>query len=138
MNAGTSDRLYFDHAATTPVRAEVLAAMLPFFGEHGFNASSLHFEGRTARAALDAARATVARLLGVKAREIVFTGGGSESDNLAILGAARAARLERGFAHVVTCATEHPAVLAAFDVLRDDGFETTIPRRRRRRAARPR
>ncbi len=117
-------RIYLDHAATTPVREEVLAAMLPYFSEVGFNPSSLHAEGRAARAALDAARASVAGLLGAKPREIVFTGGGSEADNLAILGSARARRAAG--AHVVTAATEHHAVLHAMDVLRDEGFEVTV------------
>jgi cysteine desulfurase len=116
--------MYLDHAATTPVREDVLAAMLPYFGDVGFNPSSLHAEGRAARAALDGARASVARLLGAKPREIVFTGGGSEADNLAILGAARARRAAG--THVVTAATEHHAVLHAMDVLRDDGFEVTV------------
>ncbi len=69
-------RIYLDHAATTPVRDDVIAAMLPHLGTYGFNPSSLHAEGRAARAALDGARATVARLLGARPREIVFTGGG--------------------------------------------------------------
>jgi cysteine desulfurase len=115
-------RIYLDHAATTPVRDEVLAAMLPYFGEAGFNASSLHAEGRRARAGLDGARARVAGLLGAKPREIVFTGGGSESDNLAILGAARA----RDARHIVSASTEHHAVLHALDVLRAEGREVTL------------
>jgi cysteine desulfurase len=117
-------RIYADHAATTPVREDVIAAMLPYFGTGGFNASSLHAEGRAARAGLDDARSRVARRLGAKPREIVFTGGGSEADCLAILGAARAARA-RG-RHVVTAATEHHAVLHAAGVLRDEGFEVTV------------
>jgi len=117
-------RIYADHAATTPVRDEVLEAMLPYFGTVGFNASSLHAEGRAARAALDDARARTARLLGAKPREIVFTGGGSEADNLAILGAVRAAR-GRG-RHAITAATEHHAVLHAFEVLREEGFDVTV------------
>jgi cysteine desulfurase len=117
-------RIYLDHAATTPVRDEVLAAMLPYFGTYGFNASSPYAEGRAARAALDAARATVGRLLGAQSREIVFTGGGSEADNLAILGTARA---KRGAGNrLVTVATEHYAVLHAMDVLRDDGFTIDV------------
>ncbi|MBD5605964.1 MAG: cysteine desulfurase, partial [Candidatus Eremiobacteraeota bacterium] len=117
-------RIYADHAATTPVREEVIAAMLPYLGAHGFNASSMHAEGRAARAALDDARLRVAALLGAKPREIVFTGGGSEADNLAIVGAARANR-SRG-RHVVTAATEHHAVLHAFDRLREEGFDVTV------------
>jgi cysteine desulfurase len=120
----TTERIYADHAATTPVRNEVIAAMLPYLGTFGFNPSSLHAEGRASRGALDAARAAVAGLLGAKPREIVFTGGGSEADTLAIVGGARAARA-RG-AHVVTTAVEHHAVLHATDVLRDEGFEVTV------------
>ncbi len=119
-----SERIYADHAATTPVRNEVIAAMLPYLGTYGFNPSSLHAEGRAARGAVDAARAAVAGLLGAKQRDIVFTGGGSEADTLAIVGAARAAR-SRG-AHVVTSAVEHHAVLHATDVLRDAGFTVTV------------
>ena len=114
-------RIYLDHAATTPARAEVVAAMTPLLG--GYNPNSLHAEGRTARAAVDTAREAVARVLGAAPREIVFTGGGSESDVLAIAGAARAARA-RG-RHVVTVATEHHAVLHAVDVLERDGWRVT-------------
>jgi cysteine desulfurase len=117
-----TNRIYLDHAATTPVRAEVLAAMLPYFAEAGFNASSLHAEGRSARAGLDGARERVARALGAKTREIVFTASGSESDNLAILGAARA----RNARHIVSAATEHHAVLHALDVLRAEGRDVTL------------
>jgi cysteine desulfurase len=117
-------RIYLDHAATTPVRDEVVAAMMPYFGTHGFNASSPYAEGRAARAALDAARATVGRLLGAQSREIVFTGGGSEADNLAIFGTARARRAAGN--RIVTVATEHHAVLHAMDVLRDDGFTIDV------------
>ncbi|MFY9779780.1 MAG: cysteine desulfurase family protein [Candidatus Baltobacteraceae bacterium] len=115
-------RIYADHAATTPVRPEVVEAMLPHFGD-GFNPSSLHGEGRRARAALDRARVTVAALLGAAPREIVFTGSGSEADNLAILGVARAHGRP---GHAVTSAVEHHAVLHAFDVLRDAGWEVTV------------
>jgi cysteine desulfurase len=114
-------RIYLDHAATTPARAEVVAAMMPLLG--GYNPNSLHAEGRAARAAVDSARVAVARVLGATPREIVFTGGGSESDVLAIVGAARAAR-GRG-RHVVTVATEHHAVLHAVDVLERDGWRVT-------------
>lgn len=117
-------RIYADHAATTPLRAEALAAMAPYLGMGPANPSSLHFEGRAARAGLDTARANVARLLGSAPRELVFTGGGSEADNLAILGAARARRFPG--AHVLTVATEHPAVLRAFAVLAEEGFASTL------------
>jgi len=117
-------RIYADHAATTPPRAEVVAAMLPHLGELDFNPSAAYAEGRRAKAALDDARERVARALGARPREIVFTGGGSEADSLAIAGAARALRGRRK--HVVTSAIEHRAVLQAVEVLRDDGFEVTI------------
>jgi cysteine desulfurase len=113
-----------DHAATTPVRDEVVQAMLPHFAQNGFNASSVHAEGRAARAALDQARDRVARALGAKSKEIIFTGGGSEADNLAIIGAARALRA-RG-RHLVSTVVEHHAVLHALEALREDGWEVTL------------
>ncbi len=115
-------RIYLDNAATTPVRPEVVEAMVSLLGA-GYNPSSLHAEGRAARAAVDAARKTVARVLGAAPREIVFTGGGSESDVLAIVGAARARGDRRG--HVVTTAIEHHAVLHAVDLLERDGWQIT-------------
>ncbi|HEY0396570.1 MAG TPA: cysteine desulfurase family protein [Candidatus Elarobacter sp.] len=115
-------RIYLDHAATTPARPEVVEAMVPLLGG-GFNPSSLHAEGRAARAAVDGARETVARVLGAAPREIVFTGGGSEADVLAVVGAARALR-ERG-RHVVTTSIEHHAVLHAVEVLEHDGWRVT-------------
>ena len=115
-------RIYLDHAATTPVRAEAVAVMTPLLGG-SYNPSSLHAEGRAAKAALDEARETVARVLGATAREIVFTGGGSEADVLAIVGTARARR-DRG-RHVVTTAIEHHAVLHACDALERDGWRVT-------------
>lgn len=116
-------RIYLDHAATTPVRPEAIAAMVPLLGAGGYNPSSIYAEGRAARAALDAARATVARVLGAKPREVVFTGGGSESDNLAIAGVAQA-RAHEG-RHVVTTAIEHHAVLHAADALAERGWTVT-------------
>jgi cysteine desulfurase len=117
-------RIYADHAATTPARPEVVAAMLEHFDENGFNPSSLHAEGRRAKAALDGARERVARALGAAPREIVFTGGGSEADNLALLGVARARRSQGR--HVVSAVTEHHAVLHALDVLEAEGFEIEL------------
>ncbi|HEY8322333.1 MAG TPA: cysteine desulfurase family protein [Candidatus Baltobacteraceae bacterium] len=117
-------RIYLDHAATTAVRPEVLEAMLPYFGERGYNASSIHAEGRAARAALDDARDAVARLLGAKRKEIVFTGSGSEADATALAGVARRSA-GRG-RHIVSTAIEHHAVLHALDALRDEGFEITL------------
>ncbi len=117
-------RIYLDHAATTPVHPDVLAEMLPFFTETGHNPSSLHAEGRQARAGLDQARDRVAAALGVARKEITFVGSGSEADNQAILGAARALRA-RG-AHIVSTQIEHHAVLHALDALRDEGFEISL------------
>ncbi len=113
--------VYLDHAATTPLRREVLDAMLPYLAEHHGNPSSIHASGRRARLGLDEARETVARLLGAKPREVVFTSGGTEADNLAVKGAAWAASA-RG-RRVVTTAVEHKAVLNACSVLERFGFE---------------
>lgn len=120
----STQRIYLDHAATTPVRREVIEAMLPHFAENGYNPSSVHAEGRAARAALDDARDRVARALGAKSKEIVFTGGGSEADNLALIGVAHALR-ERG-RHIVSAATEHHAILHALEALRGQGWEITL------------
>jgi cysteine desulfurase len=118
-----SNRIYFDHAATTPVRSEVECAMRDAAGQCNFNPSSLHFEGRLARAALDAARDRAAAAIGSNRDEIVFTSGGTEAGNLALFGATRAAARP---AHIVASAIEHRAVLAALDRLREDGFETSL------------
>ncbi len=115
--------VYLDHAATTPLRPEVLDAMLPYLTDHHGNPSSIHGSGRRARLGLDEARETVARILGAKPREIVFTGGGTEAINLAIKGAAWAASA-RG-RRIVTTAVEHKAVLHACAVLERQGFEVT-------------
>jgi cysteine desulfurase len=111
--------IYLDHSATTPVRAEVLEAMLPFFGPRFGNPSSTHRWGREARVALDEARERLARALGASADEICFTSGGTESDNLAVLGAWRA--LHRTKPAIVTTPIEHKAVLAAVDEIEEEG-----------------
>lgn len=103
--------VYLDHAATTPVAAEVLAAMLPCFSEDFGNPSSVHRWGQAAEARVERARAAVAGLLRAQPEEVIFTSGGSESDNLALRGAALAARQARGADHLLTTAVEHPAVL---------------------------
>jgi cysteine desulfurase len=115
--------IYLDHAATTPLRREVLDTMLPYLTEHFGNPSSIHAAGRRARQGLDEARETVAALIGAKPREIVFTGSGSEADNLALKGAAWAASA-RG-RHVITTAIEHKAVLQSCAVLERQGFDVT-------------
>jgi cysteine desulfurase len=118
------NRIYLDYAATTPVRPEVLEAMLPFFAQAGHNPSSLHAEGRRARAALDDARDRVAAVLEVPRKTITFTGSGSESDNQAIIGVARALAFKGK--HIVSSAIEHHAILHALDALRDEGFDVTL------------
>jgi cysteine desulfurase len=122
--ASVSERIYLDHAATTPLRADVLDAMLPYFSEHGYNPSSVHAEGRRARAAVDAARERIAAILHCKPKEIVFTAGGTEADNLAIAGIARNSR-KRG-SHIVSSTIEHHAVLHVLDAMHDEGFEITL------------
>jgi cysteine desulfurase len=104
--------IYLDHAATTPVRPEVRAAMEPFYGPQFGNPSSAHRWGRAARAALDEARERLAGTMGGRADEVVFTSGGTEADNLAVLGAWRARRGDARRA-VVSTPVEHKAVLAA-------------------------
>src|SRR5438309_216274 len=94
------NRIYLDHAATTPVDPRVVEAMVPYWTEHWGNPSSIYQEAREARKGLDTARRTVAELLGAKPQEVVFTGGGSEADNLAVRGAALA--LRRRGDHVIT------------------------------------
>jgi cysteine desulfurase len=118
------NRIYLDHAATTPLNADVLAEMLPYFIESGHNPSSLHAEGRRARAGLDRARDRAAAALGVARKEITFVGSGSEADNQASLSVARTYR-ERGL-HIVSTQIEHHAVLHALDALRDEGFDVTL------------
>jgi cysteine desulfurase len=118
--------IYLDHAATTPVDEQVLAAMLPYFTTQFGNPSSIHQVGRRALAALDDARETAAAVLGASRKEIIFTGGGSEADNLAIKGVALAQQRAGKGAHLITCATEHHAVLHAFEYLEAFGFETTV------------
>jgi cysteine desulfurase len=116
-------RIYLDHNASTPVWPEVLEAMQPYFLEHYGNASSVHAYGQEARGAVEEARAQVAALLKATPGEIVFTSGGTESDNLAVIGAARALRGKGR--HVVTTAIEHDAVRHAGDLLEQEGFEVT-------------
>jgi cysteine desulfurase len=111
--------IYLDHSATTPVRPEVREAMLPFFGPRFGNPSSTHRWGREARVALDEARERLARALGASADEICFTSGGTEADNLAVLGAWRALRQSRPA--VVGTTIEHKAVLAAIHEVEAEG-----------------
>jgi cysteine desulfurase len=116
-------RVYLDHNASTQVRPEVLEAMLPYFRDHYGNASSAHPYGQAARGGVEEARSRVAALLHATPSEICFTGGGTESDNLAVIGGARALRAKG--THVVTTAIEHDAVRHAVDQLEREGFTVT-------------
>ena len=118
-------KVYADNAATTAVSEEVLEAMLPFYKEVYGNPSSLYELGQQAKAPLEQARADVAACLGAKPNEIYFTSCGSESDNWAIKGAARAQRRKHGKTHIITSAFEHHAVLHTCQALEKDGFTVT-------------
>jgi cysteine desulfurase len=113
----TTRPIYLDHNASTPVHPEVLEAMLPYFSERYGNASSVHSYGREARDAVDAARETIAGFLGVDVEEVVFTSGGTESDNLAIKGVAQV----RPGCHLITSQVEHHAVLRTCQALERAG-----------------
>ena len=117
--------IYLDHAATTPVRPEVLDAMTPFYGPRFGNPSSTHRWGREARAALDEARERVARCLGAAPDEICFTSGGTEADNLAVLGGWRILKAQ-GKKAVITSPIEHKAVLQAVHQTAKEGAEERL------------
>ena len=115
-------RIYFDHSATTPLDPRVLTAMGPFLGGAFGNPSSLHQEGRAARAAIETARAQVASLIGAEPEEIIFTASGTEADNLALMGAVRASGRP---GHVVTTSIEHAAILETCRFLAGSGTKIT-------------
>ncbi len=121
--ASQERRVYLDHAATTPTDPRVVEAMLPYLSECWGNPSSIYFEAREARKGLDVARRGVAQALGARPTEIIFTSGGTESDNLALRGVAHGAR-RRGN-HVITTAVEHHAVLHTAERLEQEGFRVT-------------
>src|SRR5258707_12806808 len=116
-------RVYLDFNATTPVEPEVLDAMLPYFSAEFANAASIHTPGQKARAAVETAREQVAALVGARPQEIVFTSGGTESDNHAIFGIVEAAGGHEK--HIVTSAIEHEAVLNACQALEKLGVRLT-------------
>lgn len=117
-----NSRIYFDHSATTPLDPRVLEAMAPFLGGTFGNPSSVHYEGRVARAAVDKARAQVAALIGAEPEEIIFTASGTEADNLALIGAVRASGKP---GHVVTSTIEHAAILETCKFLAASGTRVT-------------
>lgn len=121
--------IYLDHAATTPTDPDVVNIMLPYFGQVYGNPSSIYRLGQDALAALDGSRRTIASILGCRASEVLFTGGATESNNLALKGvawAARQAKPDGPMPHLITTAVEHHAVLHAADALREQGFAVTI------------
>lgn len=114
-------RIYLDHAAATPVRTEVLAVMAPYFSVHYGNPSAIHAEGQHARSAIEDARTTLARILKVRVEDIIFTGSGTESNNLALSGILQYHVEERGKKfeelHVISTKTEHPSILRVLEHL---------------------
>lgn len=114
---------YFDHAATTEVKEEVLKEMLPFFNLEFGNPSSLYSIGRKTKKAIEEARNKVAIAINAKPKEIYFTGCGSEGDNVAIKGIAKALKAKGN--HIITTQIEHPAVLNTCKSLEKEGFEVT-------------
>ena len=117
-------QVYADNAATTAMSRTAIDAMLPYLDNIYGNPSSLHSVGQRAKEALDAARETVAQCLGCEPREIIFTSGGSEADNQAIISAARYGE-KKGKKHIITTAFEHHAVLHTLAKLEKEGFEVT-------------
>jgi cysteine desulfurase len=117
------DKIYLDFNASTPIAPEVAAAMQPYVTEHFGNPSSMHWAGQPARAAVEMARGYVAELLGASVDEIVFTSGGSEANNHAILGAYFRARTQKP--HFITSSIEHPAVLEPMRFLERLGARVT-------------
>jgi len=117
-------RIYLDYASTTPVDKKVLKKMMPFFSVSFGNPSSLYSSGRQSKQAIDKSRKEVASILNTSPTEIVFTGSGTESDNLAILGVARANKKNGN--HIIISAIEHKAVIEATQLLKEEGFEITV------------
>jgi cysteine desulfurase len=115
--------IYLDHAATTPVKSEVLEAMLPYFSSKYGNASSVYSIGRESKKAIEESREKVAQAIGAQAKEIFFTGSGTEADNWAIKGAAYSNRQKGN--HIITTAIEHHAVIHTCQYLESDGFKVT-------------
>ncbi len=117
------EQIYFDHAATTPIHPEVVAEMIPVLEKTFGNPSSVHYYGRQARKILDEARRTIAKSINASDNEIIFTSGGTEADNLALLGVARQNK-HKG-KHIITTAIEHHATLHTAEYLEKEGFEVT-------------
>src|SRR6266571_4803288 len=116
-------RVYLDSNATTPMRPEVVAAMMPVFTEHFGNASSIHWFGQHAKSLIDDARHHVARLINAETAEIVFVSGGTEADNLAVRGIAESQKTKGR--HIITSQIEHHAVLHTAKDLEKQGYDVT-------------
>jgi len=123
MKFGAKKRIYFDYAATTPVEGEVVDSMKPFFSKEYGNATSLHQEGRNARTAIDESRSMLAQFLHCKSENIIYTSGGTESNNLAISGVFGGRDLSGK--HAITSVIEHPSVLNVFEVLEKRGLRVS-------------
>ncbi|NHI93082.1 MAG: cysteine desulfurase [Candidatus Lokiarchaeota archaeon] len=119
-------RVYFDHSATTPVDKRVVDAMLPYYLEIFGNASSLHEFGMEAHEALDNSRKTIADKMNANYDELIFTSGGTESDNFALKGIARIFKEKHQKDHVITTKIEHPAILRSVETLENEGFKITL------------
>ena len=119
-----ADRIYLDHAATTPVDPRVVEAMLPYYTNHWANPSGIYMEAQAARKGLDGARSTIASILECSEHEVILTSGGTESDNAAIRGVA-SARARDG-KHIISSAFEHHAVLHTLEALEKEGYEVTL------------
>lgn len=117
-------KIYLDHASTTPTDPDIVRRVIPFMSKEYSNPSSMHESGRRAKAVIEESRARIAKVLGCTASEIIFTGSGTEADNLALIGIARAHR-EHGN-HIIISAIEHKAVFEATNVLKKEGFEISI------------
>ena len=121
-NTGT---IYLDNAGTTPVDPQVIESIIPFLGSRFGNASSLHSLGQDARKTLEDSRESISRILNCRLSEIVFTSGGTESDNIAIKGVASAVKSFNGANHIITTKIEHHAVLHACQQLEKNGYVVT-------------
>ncbi len=120
----TAERIYMDHSGTTPIDPAVLEAMMPYLTKNYANPSSLYTEAREVRTAMDGARQQVADALNAQPGNIIFTSGGTESDNLGIMGSAFNQKEKNG--HIITTSTEHPAVTRTIEFLGSHGFDTTF------------
>src|SRR5262245_27819215 len=122
----TVQPIYLDYNATTPLRAEVLDAVLPYLRDQFGNPSSVHWAGRRAKDGLEVAREQVAAFINTRPAEVVFTSGGTESNNLALCGVLAATRKNRGGSHVITTAIEHSSILEPLRALGNQGWSVTL------------